>query len=236
MARRPGTGKPDVFAVVAVLLLSAFLALPASAAHSTRLRIYAPGDGAVLPPGKALVVGAVPLDFKGASVTVEVNGKVSQEVPVKGGVFTTSVYLTVGKNVLTAKAGDQVVTMAILAAEKAVYKYHPDVEKCAECHTDTSAGYSIAGPEDALCYKCHDRLDKGKFLHGPMGTGECNACHNPHGSGQSSLVVSKPDVLCTTCHDQKSSESHFRKAAGKQCVECHDPHSGGDQKFLRGAK
>jgi predicted CXXCH cytochrome family protein len=234
MRPRPGTLVLGI--LVASLFLGSFALRPAAAAHPTRLRIYAPGDGAVLPPGKALIVGAVPSDYGAPTVSLDVNGKVTQEVPVKGGVFTTSIYLTAGKNVLTAKAGDQTVTMAILASENAVYRYHPDVEKCAECHADTAAGYSIPGPKDKLCYKCHDRLDVGKFLHGPMGTGECNACHNPHGSGQASLVVSKPDALCTTCHDQKSSESHVKKAAGKECVACHDPHSGANQQLLKAVK
>jgi hypothetical protein len=44
--------------------------------------------------------------------------------------------------------------------------------------------------------------------------------------------VARHESLCITCHDQKSSEAHFRKSRGKACTACHDPHSS-DKPFLQ---
>jgi predicted CXXCH cytochrome family protein len=109
--------------------------------------------------------------------------------------------------------------------DKPGYVYHPDVKKCSGCHPQEGKGYRVTRPVDAMCYRCHGRKDTKKYLHGPLGSGDCISCHDPHGSPNRFLTVAGPQVLCRMCHDQKSSEKHILRAKGKGCVTCHDPHS-----------
>ncbi|RJP25248.1 MAG: hypothetical protein C4529_01280 [Deltaproteobacteria bacterium] len=112
------------------------------------------------------------------------------------------------------------------------YVYHPDVKKCAACHPEERKSYRVARPVDTMCYRCHARKDAKKYLHGPLGSGDCISCHDPHGSPNRFMMVAAPEVLCRMCHDQKSSGKHLKQAKGKGCVSCHDPHSA-DKSFLR---
>jgi len=196
--------------------------------------ILAPGEGAVLPKGSVLVIG----NAAGggiANVEIDVNGRDKLSVPVRGGGFSARVLLGPGRNVIRARAGKIAATVSVSAgikAGKGAYLYHAAVEKCAECHGPAGKGFAVAAPRDALCYRCHDRKDGGKLAHGPMGNGDCTACHDPHGSTQKALTVAREDSLCISCHDQKSSENHFRRSRGKACTSCHDPHSS-DKPFLQ---
>jgi len=110
--------------------------------------------------------------------------------------------------------------------------YHPDVKKCADCHPGAPRDFHVARPVDALCYRCHDRMDTKKLVHGPLGSGDCTTCHDPHGSPYRALTVASPDVLCNRCHDQASSAKHMRESKAKGCVTCHEPHSS-SKAFLR---
>lgn len=110
--------------------------------------------------------------------------------------------------------------------------YHPEVKKCAECHPGAPKEYRVARPVDALCYQCHDRKDTKKQVHGPLGSGECTTCHDPHGSPHRALAVASPEVLCSTCHDQASSGKHMKQSRAKGCTTCHDPHAS-DKTFLQ---
>ncbi len=110
--------------------------------------------------------------------------------------------------------------------------YHPEVKKCAECHPEAPKEYRVARPVDALCYRCHDRMDTKKRVHGPLGSGDCTICHDPHGSPNRALAVASPEVLCGTCHDQASSGKHMKQSAGKGCTVCHDPHAS-DKTFFQ---
>jgi len=110
--------------------------------------------------------------------------------------------------------------------------YHPGVKKCAGCHPGAPKEYRVARPVDALCYRCHVRKDTKKLVHGPLGSGECTACHDPHGSKYRAFVVASTEVLCKTCHDHASSANHMKQSRGKRCTACHDPHAS-DKSFLR---
>ena len=101
---------------------------------------------------------------------------------------------------------------------------------CGNCH---AAHYSDARgllPTDemSMCLGCHGRdglgspplrnikkeLAKKKYLHGPIGKGECSGCHNPHGSNFFRMLRGnypsdyyapyKPGMYdaCMICHDK----------------------------------
>ncbi len=194
------------------------------------LTIVAPAGDAVLPPGKALVVGRA----RGvgiASVEIDVNGKGKQTAAVSGGGFSAQVQLSKGKNVIRVVAGKTSASVAVVGDAQGAYRYHPEIEKCAACHDRPERGYAVAGSKEAVCYRCHERQDAKKIVHGPLGGGECTACHDPHGSGNAALTTARHEALCVSCHDQESSAEHLRRSKGKACTACHEPHSS-DKQFL----
>lgn len=103
---------------------------------------------------------------------------------------------------------------------------------CANCH-DAHAAQDpklLKARADVLCMTCHDKpvkahdghtvanmkptLDRA-FLHGPVRSGDCTACHNVHGASHERLLVktfpktfyAKFDLenyaLCFTCHNNE---------------------------------
>lgn len=63
-------------------------------------------------------------------------------------------------------------------------------------------------PVTELCGNCHvdfglDRTsEEGLWLHGPVASGWCVKCHNPHDSRYANLVLAEPSAaLCERCHN-----------------------------------
>jgi len=102
---------------------------------------------------------------------------------------------------------------------------------CLNCHLAHASDQKSLLPArmDVMCLKCHDKpvqakdghtvksmkfIQQVKYLHGPIKSGDCGACHSPHGSANGSLLTrSFPDKfytsfdirrydLCFTCHPQ----------------------------------
>lgn len=211
-----------LFASTAGIFLPAFFASADTAAPC--LRVIAPSDGASLPSGNILVIGTVK-GVGGAPIEIDVNGKGKKRVDAGGGGFSTVVPLSPGKNAIRLAAGRTSVSVVVTGAAGGRYRYHPDVARCAGCHERKGSGYALAARKDAVCYRCHKRQDGGKSLHGPLGSGECTACHDPHGSMHAALTVARTETMCVACHDQESSAGHMKRSRGKECTECHDPHS-----------
>lgn len=195
------------------------------------LEILAPVKGARMSAGRALVIGKATGEGMGR-VEIDVNGKGKQSVAAAGGGFSAPVQLSNGRNVIRARAGGASAALEVTASAKGGYVYHKPVGKCAECHGSAGKGYSVKAPKDSVCYRCHGRMDGKKLVHGPMGSGECTACHDPHGSANKAFTVARHELLCVSCHDQKSSAGHIAKSRGKACTACHDPHSS-DRVYLQ---
>lgn len=76
---------------------------------------------------------------------------------------------------------------------------------CVDCH-DVHADNVIKGSGAALeaqnetCTKCHS-AQKGPFVfeHGAMKEG-CTSCHNPHGSVNQKMLLTRDANLCLRCH------------------------------------
>jgi len=105
-------------------------------------------------------------------------------------------------------------------------------DQCANCHDPHAAGrdHLLKNRVDHLCMQCHDKeiaiksgrtipdmrpqIADRKFLHGPVKTGQCDACHNAHGATHSRLLRESFTeafyadfdesiyALCFTCHDK----------------------------------
>jgi len=102
---------------------------------------------------------------------------------------------------------------------------------CGACH-DAAATNALVLPKDQLCFRCHDlRIDR-RYVHGPVASGGCLVCHDPHSSRYRYLLVSDSDSFCFHCHDHAAVaaiDGHEGVESG--CTGCHDAHAS-DTKFL----
>jgi predicted CXXCH cytochrome family protein len=104
---------------------------------------------------------------------------------------------------------------------------------CNACH-ESAATNTLVAPRDQLCFQCHElKLDK-KYIHGPLASGGCLACHDPHGSRYRYFLVSESDTFCVYCHDRQAI-ARIEAHAGMQgqCTECHDAHMSDKQYLLK---
>jgi predicted CXXCH cytochrome family protein len=102
---------------------------------------------------------------------------------------------------------------------------------CDACH-NAGLGNALVVPAGQLCYRCHElKLDK-KYIHGPLASGGCLICHDPHSSSYRPLLVSKSDDFCFSCHDPADVAKNPAHAVMNQgCTTCHDAHMS-DTPFL----
>jgi predicted CXXCH cytochrome family protein len=124
---------------------------------------------------------------------------------------------------------------ASATAGKALYRSHGPyaAQLCEACHYQ--GGGKLVMPVEDLCLYCHDLNIRRKHIHGPVASGGCRVCHDPHGSGKAFLLVSDSTTFCFTCHDEAevgSREVHAG-AKGMQCTDCHDPHSSDNDFILK---
>lgn len=111
---------------------------------------------------------------------------------------------------------------------------------CRTCHQSAADAKQMVVPTgkvEGLCFDCHVNNKKWSsmtHIHGPVGTGDCTICHDPHGSGSEfQLWADGKGRLCVVCHDemkkfidsgQRNLEVHgIMNAQG--CGACHSPHA-----------
>lgn len=108
-------------------------------------------------------------------------------------------------------------------------------KQCDDCHDKTKEG-GLVLPKNELCFVCHANFVKGGYVHGPVATADCLACHEPHLSSFPKLLKAASVQMCETCHrEQRLTVGMHAKVAAKQllCIDCHDPHYGNMQFFLK---
>lgn len=81
----------------------------------------------------------------------------------------------------------------------------PNTDNCRLCHEVSEAdGMNVLGvaKEPVACFACHER-DLFGFTHSHRleSLAACQMCHAPHGGSQEALLIDKPKVLCTKCHE-----------------------------------
>jgi predicted CXXCH cytochrome family protein len=114
---------------------------------------------------------------------------------------------------------------------------HPPFEKneCEPCHADKRSMDKSAF-DARTCISCHEKLMiEWKYMHGPVVTRECLACHTAHESSAPDLLVHGDQRVCTNCHPLKSlslrATAHRNKR--KNCLDCHYGHGGRDFAMLK---
>ena len=86
---------------------------------------------------------------------------------------------------------------------------------------------SFADPDPSCVAKgCHAKLLDNKFVHGPTGAYECDACHVKTDGKHKFKLVAEGSDLCYQCHDKKNTMAHVHgPVAAGDCTACHSPHS-----------
>ena len=131
------------------------------------------------------------------------------------------------------------------------------VWSCLSCHDPvTDSKYEVRKPYTKICYSCHikqkEERESKKYFHGPLTTGKCTICHNPHGSENPMNLHKSIWDLCISCHINNGSGRHIvklfpgtnfhptrgvpdpsRKGRELSCTSCHDPHSSASSKLWR---
>jgi len=112
------------------------------------------------------------------------------------------------------------------------YKQHGPyaARLCEGCHQRQTNKLLMA--KEDLCFNCHDLQIKKRIIHGPVASGSCMVCHDPHGSGNQYLLVAKSQDFCLHCHENKDilrTTSHQNMENG--CTTCHNAHAS-DNDFL----
>jgi len=136
-----------------------------------------------------------------------------------------------------------------------IYTHGPyAAKKCFFCHksTESRASFGIGdgtakkritlgyiAPPKELCIGCHTQkspdfiASKNLWLHGPVASGICLVCHDPHKSKYRFLLRVGPVETCTRCHPKESLINKAEHEGPEDCTSCHNPHFGEDRMLLK---
>jgi predicted CXXCH cytochrome family protein len=104
---------------------------------------------------------------------------------------------------------------------------------CGACH-QSAATNALVVPKDELCFVCHELPRDKRYVHGPLASGGCLACHDPHSSKYRYLLVSEAEGFCLECHDRQAVMRVAAHAGVTQpCTDCHDAHMSDNEYLLR---
>jgi predicted CXXCH cytochrome family protein len=105
-------------------------------------------------------------------------------------------------------------------------------KQCQACHMKGTSRLIL--PIEELCVNCHSLDVRKKYIHGPLASGGCKVCHQPHGSIHPFLLVSEPKEFCLSCHDRNAiAKNDAHKGVEAQCTTCHDAHSSDEEYLLK---
>jgi predicted CXXCH cytochrome family protein len=107
--------------------------------------------------------------------------------------------------------------------------------KCELCHEGQHSN-RLKMDKSLLCGSCHtgDQFE-GKFIHGPVAMGDCQACHEPHRSTFPHLLRAKGSSVCGQCHTPQTFDGLEKHKAekGEDCLDCHSPHASNQAHLLK---
>lgn len=118
---------------------------------------------------------------------------------------------------------------------------HEAVKDCTQCHGARrqrilSRQVQLVADVPQLCYNCHEEYAALEgWVHGPVATGECLICHEPHKTKNESLLLKPAPELCYQCHDVqtiRSIENHAEDSYAR-CTDCHAGHAAATKNLLK---
>jgi len=214
------------------------------------LRIMFPKDKTYVTQETIKVIGTVS-DVSIQQVNVRVTGGEpvgGGAVPIVKGAFEASVKLQPGLNEISIlPVGNEKVVPKITLFLKTdqnagevpagfrEYFLHMPVDQetnCQNCHKldSTPVNYQRMNVMESTCQtdECHGEIGGDRYVHGPVGSSTCIACHNPHGSLEKYEVSRTGLPLCLICHEDKEDELKQEYVHGiitsSGCIDCHDSH------------
>jgi predicted CXXCH cytochrome family protein len=238
-----------------LLGFSLFLTIPVWAANEG-FRIVYPIDRSFIKLEKIRLIGLAQ-DSSLKNVICQVKGGEvlgNPVIPVIKGGFTVSVRLKKGANEISIsdQSGRTTQKVAIYFSKEDAkppegfqpYFAHFSLEgegQCQNCHNlkgDLPDYKKMIPSATCISGQCHSQAGKGKFVHGPVGSGTCIACHNPHGTPFKQFVTRPGGEGCYICHDTQREEFkgkvvHSPVSEGG-CIDCHDPHQSSLKFQLKG--
>lgn len=107
-------------------------------------------------------------------------------------------------------------------------------EECLSCHKEQFTS-NLIKPVEVLCFDCHEKFKEPHvFVHGPVASGNCVLCHDPHYSPYPMRAPRVGDALCNFCHEEidTTTVQEHKKIVIDDCIDCHDPHFSEESNFL----
>lgn len=85
-----------------------------------------------------------------------------------------------------------------------------------------------------LTSECHADYDKKAYVHGPVGLGDCQSCHESKDAAAHTFDLARSGRdLCESCHlDQMTGKNVHAPLEDDDCTLCHDPHSSENKALL----
>jgi len=126
-------------------------------------------------------------------------------------------------------------------APAAGWHVHEAIKNCTNCHGEQrrrgfSSKIQLVAEVPQLCYQCHQEYSTLEgWVHGPVATGSCLLCHEPHRTKNEFLLLKPVPELCYQCHDLEAVrliENHAEESYS-HCVDCHEGHAGETRGLLR---
>lgn len=118
---------------------------------------------------------------------------------------------------------------------------HEPLKNCTLCHgevrrANSSRKVQLVAEVPQLCYGCHKKYSALQaWVHGPVATGNCLLCHEPHKTKSESLLRKPVPELCYLCHEEQAIRliQNHGEASYARCMDCHEGHAGAARGLLR---
>jgi predicted CXXCH cytochrome family protein len=130
------------------------------------------------------------------------------------------------------------------AADKAPaggWHIHEPVKNCTLCHgalrrAGAAGKVQLVAEVPQLCFTCHKEYSALEaWVHGPVATGNCLLCHEPHKAQNEFLLRKAVPDLCYQCHEEQAIRliKNHAEESYTRCIDCHEGHAGTTRSLLR---